>query len=278
MKNIPDFQKWRADGKPITMVTCYDAATAKILNQTSVDSLLIGDSCAMVVHGHDSTVHATVEMLATHTAAVRRGAPDKVIVADLPFLSFRKGVESAMDAVDQLMKAGANAVKLERRKGNIQLIEHIVESGVPVMGHLGLTPQSVNEFGGFRMQAKSEEAARALLEDAKMLQQAGCFSIVLECIPADVAAAVTRELSIPTIGIGCGPEVSGQVLVINDLLGMDAHFQPRFARKYADLSDTIGVAVERYFSDVQSKAFPSNGEYSSGKTRSKAGQSFAPAS
>lgn len=261
MKSIPDFQKWKADGKPITMVTCYDAATAKLLNATSVDCLLIGDSCAMVVHGFDSTVHATVDMIATHTAAVRRGAPDKVIVADLPFLSNRKGIDVAMDAVDRLMKAGANAVKLERRKGNIQLVEHIVDSGVPVMGHLGLTPQSVNEFGGFKMQAKSDAAARALIEDAKMLEQAGCFSIVLECIPADVAARVTEALAVPTIGIGCGPDVGGQVLVINDLLGMDASFQPRFARKYDSLSDRIAEAVNHYCTDVVEKAFPAVGEY-----------------
>lgn len=261
MKTIPDFQKRKADGKPITMVTCYDAASAKLLNATDVDCLLIGDSCAMVVHGFDSTVHATVEMIATHTAAVRRGAPNKVIVADLPFLSNRKGIDVAMDAVDQLMKAGANAVKLERRKGNIQLIEHIVDSGVPVMGHLGLTPQSVNEFGGFKMQAKTDATAQALIEDAKMLEQAGCFSIVLECIPADVAARVTDALEVPTIGIGCGPEVGGQVLVINDLLGMDASFQPRFARKYDVLSDRITEAVNHYCADVNDRTFPAVGEY-----------------
>ncbi|MBK1877283.1 3-methyl-2-oxobutanoate hydroxymethyltransferase [Pelagicoccus mobilis] len=263
MKTIPDFQKWKADGKPITMVTCYDAATAKIVNATSVDSILIGDSCAMVVHGFDSTVHATVEMIAAHTAAVRRGAPDKVIVADLPFLSNRKGIDHAIESVDVLMKAGANAVKLERRKGNIQLIEHIVDSGVPVMGHLGLTPQSVNEFGGFKMQGKSSAAARALIEDAQMLEQAGCFSVVLECIPGDVAAQVTESINIPTIGIGCGPDVSGQVLVINDLLGMDATFQPRFARKYENLSERIASAVDRYCADVESVAFPAEGEYTS---------------
>ncbi len=267
MKNIPDFQVWKADGRPITMVTCYDAATAKILEATSVDSILVGDSCAMVVHGFDSTVHATVEMIATHVAAVRRGAPNKVIVADLPFLANRKGTDFAIDAVDRLMKAGANAVKLERRKGNLQLIEHIVESGVPVMGHLGLTPQSVNEFGGFRMQAKGDEAARILVEDARMLEQAGCFSVVLECVPGSVAAGVTAALRIPTIGIGCGPEVSGQVLVVNDLLGMDGAFQPRFARRYAKLNETIANAVEAYCADVRTKDFPGPGEYSAGKAR-----------
>lgn len=270
MKKIPDFQRWKMDGRQITMVTCYDAATAKILNGTSVDSILVGDSCAMVVHGFDSTVHATVEMMAAHTAAVRRGAPDKVVVADLPFLSYRRGTEAAMEAVDRLMKAGANAVKLERRKGNVQLIEHIVESGVPVMGHLGLTPQAVNEFGGFKMQAKDSDTARALIDDARMLQQAGCFSVVLECIPADVARDATAALAIPTIGIGCGPDVSGQVLVINDLLGMDASFRPKFARKYADLSASIEAAVESYCSDVRYRAFPAAGEFTPGKLASGA--------
>jgi len=267
MKTVPDFQRWKAAGRPITMLTCYDAATAKILNETDIDCLLVGDSCAMVVHGFDSTVHATVDMMAAHTAAARRGAPDKVIVADLPFLSNRKGADAAMDAVDRLVKAGANAVKLERRKGNLQLVEHIVESGVPVMGHLGLTPQSVNEFGGFRMQAKTEVAARALLEDARMLEQAGCFSLVLECIPAELARQVSDELSVPTIGIGSGPATDGQVLVINDLLGMDAQFQPRFARRYDNFSERIGIAVESYCGDTRAKDFPGLEEYRASAAR-----------
>lgn len=261
MKSIPDFQSRKAAGEPITMVTCYDAATAKIIEGTSVDSILIGDSCAMVAHGFDSTVHATVEMMAMHTAAVRRGASSKVIVSDMPFLSNRMGLEIGMRAAGDLVKAGANAVKLERSKGNLELIEHLVGSGVPVMGHLGLTPQSVNAFGGYRMQAKSEEAANALLEDARALQTAGCFSIVLECVPARVANRVTEALDIPTIGIGCGPGTSGQVLVINDLLGMDAGFCPSFARRYAKLSEAIGEAVESYCRDTRSGVFPAAGEF-----------------
>ena len=243
------------------MVTCYDAATAKILNESSVDSILVGDSCSMVVHGYPSTLHASVEMMVAHTAAVRRGSPDKMIVADMPFLSFRKGIEIAMDAVGELARAGADAVKLERAEGNLELIRHIVDSGVPVMGHLGLTPQSVNEFGGFKLQAKDDASARQLLKEAKELARAGCFSIVLECIPAHVAEEVTRELAIPTIGIGCGPHTSGQVLVVNDLLGMDAGFQPKFARKYADLSQAILDAVDGYVRDTVSGAFPASSEY-----------------
>ena len=179
MKTIPDFYKRKAAGEPITMVTCYDAATAKILNETSVDSILVGDSCAMVVHGFDSTIHATVEMMEAHTAAVRRGAPNKVIIGDMPFLSYRDGIEASTKAVAKLMRAGANALKVERCRGNIELITRLVEGGVPVMGHLGMTPQSVNEFGGFKIQARNGDAAQVLLDEALELEESGCFSIVL---------------------------------------------------------------------------------------------------
>ena len=261
MKTIPDFQKRKAAGQPITMATCYDAATAKILNGTSVDSILVGDSCAMVVHGFDSTVHATVDMLATHTASVRRGAPDKVIVADMPFLSYRKGLVESTEAAAKLMRAGANAIKIERCRGNLELIQSLVEAGVPVMGHLGLTPQAVNEFGGFKIQAKTDQAAETLIREAKELELAGCFSIVLECVPAHVAEETTKALKIPTIGIGCGPSTSGQVLVINDLLGMDSDFHPKFARRYANLSVVIADSVEAYCEDTRSRSFPAKGEY-----------------
>ncbi len=261
MKTIPDFQKRKAAGEAITMVTCYDAATAKILNGTSVDSILVGDSCAMVVHGFDSTVHATVDMLAMHTEAVRRGAPDKVIVADMPFLSYRKGLIESTESAARLMRAGANAVKIERCRGNLELIQSLVEAGVPVMGHLGLTPQAVNEFGGFKVQAKTDKAAETLVREAKELELAGCFSIVLECVPAEVAKRATEALAIPTIGIGCGPDTSGQVLVINDLLGMDSDFHPKFARRYANLSVVIADSVEAYSDDVRSGSFPAKGEY-----------------
>ncbi len=263
MRSIPDFQRRKADGTPITMVTCYDAATAKILNETSVDALLVGDSCAMVVHGFDSTVHATIEMIETHTSATRRGAPGKVVIADMPFLSYRGSLEESTRAVANLMRAGANAVKVERCKGNIDLISRLVDAGVPVMGHLGMTPQSVNEFGGFKMQAKDERAAQILLDEALELEEAGCFSVVLECIPGNVAENVTDALAIPTIGIGSGPSTSGQVLVINDLLGLDPAFQPPFARRYMDSDEMITRAVEGYCGDVQEKAYPGEGEYRS---------------
>lgn len=261
MKTIPDFFKRKAAGKAITMVTCYDAATAKILNETSVDALLVGDSCAMVVHGFDSTIHATVEMMETHTGAVRRGAPSKVIVADMPFLSYRLGIEASTNAVAKLMRAGANAVKVERCRGNAELITQLVDAGVPVMGHLGMTPQSVNEFGGFKMQARDDSGAQTLLDEALELEEAGCFSIVLECIPGEVAERVTDSLAIPTIGIGSGPATSGQVLVVNDLLGLDPDFQPSFARRYMDADQMITRAVEGYCEDVRDGMYPAEGEY-----------------
>jgi|TARA_B110000495_G_C22959376_1_gene562302 3-methyl-2-oxobutanoate hydroxymethyltransferase len=261
MKTVPDFQKWKVARTPITMVTCYDAATSKILNETSVDALLVGDSCAMVVHGYDSTIHATVEMMVTHTAATRRGAPDKVIVADMPFLSYRGSIDASTQAVSELMRAGANAVKVERSKGNCELISRLVEAGIPVMGHLGLTPQSIHEFGGFKMQARSDDAAQILMEEALELEEAGCFSIVLECIPGHVAESVTDALAIPTIGIGCGPGTSGQVLVINDLLGLDSSFQPPFARRYMDADQMIVRSIEGYCEDVRELEYPGEGEY-----------------
>jgi 3-methyl-2-oxobutanoate hydroxymethyltransferase len=261
MKTIPEFQKWKAAGKAITMVTCYDAATAKILNETSVDALLVGDSCAMVVHGYDSTIHATVDMMVAHTAATRRGAPDKVIVADMPFLSYRGDLGEATESVKKLMRAGANAIKIERCKGNAEFIARLVDAGVPVMGHLGMTPQSIHEFGGFKIQARNEAAAQALQDEALELEEAGCFSIVLECIPGSVAERVTDTLEIPTVGIGCGPATSGQVLVINDLLGLDSSFQPPFARRYMDADQMIARSVEGYCEDVREREYPGEGEY-----------------
>jgi len=260
MKSIPDFLKRKAVGEPIVMLTCYDAATARVLEKTSVDALLVGDSCAMVVHGFESTVHATAEMMLLHVAATRRGAPSKLIVADLPFLSHRRGLEAAVEASGALMRAGANAVKLEGARGNLEIVRHLVDSGIPVMGHLGLTPQSVNAFGGYRMQARDEDAARQLVVDARELERSGCFAVVLECVPGRVAEEATAELTIPTIGIGCGPSTSGQVLVINDILGTSG-FQPRFARRYANLDEAVAEAAEAYVADARARRFPGEGEY-----------------
>ena len=208
--NVLDFGKRKTAHQPISMVTCYDYWSARVLNATEIDTLLVGDSLAMVMHGFDSTVHATVEMMALHVRAVRRGAPDKFVVGDMPFLSVRKGQDHAMDAVGELMQAGSNAVKIEGEAGQLDLMAHIVESGVPVMGHLGLTPQSVEAFGGHKVQGRNEGQAGEILESARRLEEAGCFALVLECIPSELGRLVSREIGIPTIGIGAGPHTDGQ--------------------------------------------------------------------
>lgn len=262
MMNILDFQAMKSADQKITLVTCYDFWSAKIIAKSDVDCILVGDSAAMVMHGHDTTLPATVETIALHTKAVAKGAGKKFIIADMPFLSYRKGLAESMQAVQTLMQSGgAHAIKLEGGVGNYALIEHIVESGVPVMGHLGLTPQSVHQLGGFRAQAKTEHAAMWLLEQAKALQQAGCFAIVLECVPSAVAKNVTEQLTIPTIGIGAGPHTSGQVLVLQDLLGVDEDVNFTFVKKYLDGFNLIKDALNRYNSEVKTMEFPLEKEH-----------------
>lgn len=255
--NVLDFAARKSSPQKISMVTCYDFWSAQLLNRTEVDTLLVGDSLAMVMHGFDSTVHADVDLMALHVRAVARGAPDKFIVGDMPFLSVRKGLAHAMDAVQALMQAGASAVKIEGEAGQAELIAHIVESGVPVMGHLGLTPQAVHGFGGHRVQGREDGAARALAESARRLADAGCFAVVLECVPAVVARCVTESIGIPTIGIGAGRHTDGQVLVLQDLLGMNPDFKPKFLRHYADGFTTVSEAVNRFHEDIQAGCFPS---------------------
>lgn len=254
--NILDFKTRKRNRHPISMLTCYDFAFARLLNQSDVDVLLIGDSVAMVQHGFPSTLHADVQMMATHTAAVRRGAPDKFIVADMPFLSVRKGLEHAMNAVGSLMQAGANAVKIEGEAGQLDLMQHIVESGVPVMGHLGLTPQSVESLGGHRVQGRSEGAAAEMIDSAKRLEETGCFAIVLECVPRILGRGISDALQIPVIGIGAGDGVDGQVLVLQDMLGMNEAFKPRFLRHYADTQASVKSAANQFHSDVRGRVFP----------------------
>jgi len=254
--NVLDFKARKAAHDKISMVTCYDHWSAQILNDCEVDTLLVGDSLAMVMHGHDSTVHADVDLMALHVKAVARGAPDKFIVGDMPFLAARKGLVGTMDAVQALMQAGANAVKLEGERGQVDLVAHIVDSGVPVMGHLGLTPQSVHGLGGHKVQARDDAAAAQLLEAAKNLSEAGCFALVLECVPTDVARTITRAIDIPTIGIGAGPHTDGQVLVLHDMLGMNPQFKPKFLRHYADGYGMISEAVNLFHRDTNRGCFP----------------------
>jgi 3-methyl-2-oxobutanoate hydroxymethyltransferase len=258
--NVLDFPERKKNHQRIVMVTCYDATSASILQQSEVDMLLVGDSAAMVMHGHETTLPISVADIAMHVRAVRQGAPGKFIVADLPFLACRKGLQPAMEAVEALMKAGAQAVKIEGIAGQQELLRHITDSGVPVMGHLGLTPQSVHQLGGFRVQGRGDAARERLLSDARACQQAGCFALVLECVPDDLAAEVTRTLAIPTIGIGAGQATDGQVLVMHDLLGLGAGPAPRFVRSYLDGRGLFIDAFNRFARDVREGSYPGAAE------------------
>lgn len=260
MKAVQEFARFKAEGRKISLVTAYDAWSARIVASSNVDAILVGDSAAMVIHGHQTTHGATIGLMALHTRAVARAAGGKFLIADLPFLSYRKGLPTAMKAVGALVTSGAQAVKLEGVNGHEDVIRHIVGSGVPVMGHLGLTPQSVNQFGGFRVQGRNVRDAEELRRQAHALEELGCFSIVLECIPATVAAHITSELTVPTIGIGAGVCTDGQVLVLQDLLGLDSRHTPRFVRRYADGERLLTGALNEYDRDVKSAQFPAPGE------------------
>jgi 3-methyl-2-oxobutanoate hydroxymethyltransferase len=242
------------------MVTCYDYTFARVLSESAVDALLVGDSVAMVVHGHPNTLSASVALMRMHTEAVARGIEaaggNKFLVADMPFLSYRKGVPAALDAAQELMSAGAKALKLEGVDGHEDVIERLVDSGIPVMGHLGLQPQSVHAYGGFRVQGRTASAAAEMARQARALEELGAFALVLECIPAAVAGEITDSLHIPTIGIGAGPGCDGQILVLQDLLGMNLDFHPRFARQFAQGSRDILDALANYDRAVKAGSFP----------------------
>lgn len=257
---VQDFAAKKQRGERISMVTCYDAWSAKLITRTDIDCVLVGDSLAMVVYGHDTTLPVDIDTMAAHTAAVRRGAPDKFIVGDMPFLSYRCGQDLAVENAGKLMQAGANAVKLEGASGNLGMITHLVESGIPVMGHLGLTPQSVHQLGGMRVQGRGNGAAEKLKQQAVELQQAGCFAIVLEVVPAAVAAAVTQALEVPTIGIGAGVQTDGQVLVLHDLLGFNTDFKPKFLRTWMDGADGVHGALQSFHREVREGTFPGEQE------------------
>ncbi|MDC0534848.1 3-methyl-2-oxobutanoate hydroxymethyltransferase [Francisellaceae bacterium] len=255
---VTDFKKFKVDNKKITFITCYDYSFAKIVSQTNVDCVLVGDSLAMTMHGHDDTTLADIDMMSLHTSAVKKGlaGTKKFIVADMPFLSNRGSQDKLIEATLKLIQAGAQAVKIEGVEGNIEHIQHLVHSGVPVMGHIGLTPQFVNIFGGYKVQGKSLKDADILFEQAQKLQEAGCFSIVLECIPSDVAERISSALDIPTIGIGAGENTDGQVLVLQDLLGMNSDFKPKFVKQYLDGFNLIQSAINTYCDEVETAQFP----------------------
>lgn len=258
--NILELKKQKTHGRKLSMVTCYDAWSAKILAETSLDMILVGDSSAMVMHGFEDTIPATIDMIATHVAAVRRGAPKKFIVGDMPFLSFRGDLSANLENVRKLLQAGAHAVKLEGFDGNGEFVKHLTESGVPVMGHLGLTPQFVNAFGGFKVQGREQEQRKKIMAEARGLEDAGAFAVVLECVPGDLAAEITSTLKIPTIGIGAGAGCDGQVLVLQDMLGMNAGFKPKFLRQYLNGFELVRGALERFHEDVVAGKFPATGE------------------
>jgi 3-methyl-2-oxobutanoate hydroxymethyltransferase len=256
VRSVRDFAQFKAARRKLSIVTAYDAWSAHLVARSNVDAILVGDSAAMVMHGHPTTLTATVAEMAMHTRAVSRGAGGKFIVADLPFLSFRKGIPAAMRAVGRLVVAGAQAVKLEGVDGHEGVIRHIIESGVPVMGHIGLTPQSVHGLGGFRVQGRTETDAARLLRQAQTLEELGCFALVLECVPAELACRLSSTLAIPTIGIGAGAGTDGQVIVLQDLLGLGTGKTPRFVRRYLDGDSLITNALNAYDDDVKRSQFP----------------------
>jgi 3-methyl-2-oxobutanoate hydroxymethyltransferase len=253
-------RKVRDGAAPLVMVTAYDAPGARIASEAGADLILVGDSLAMVVLGYDDTLQVTVDDMAHHTAAVARAKPDSMIVGDLPWMSFHVSPEETVRNAATLVRAGAQSVKIEGGRKRLPMIERIIAAEIPVMGHIGLTPQSVHVMGGFKVQGKQAEQARKLVQAAKSLAHAGCFAIVLEGVPVKVAEMVTDAVDVPTIGIGAGPHCDGQVLVYHDLLGIEDRFVPKFVRRYADVKGVSVAAIEAYAADVRSGAFPSDDE------------------
>ena len=252
---ITDFYNYKKPGKKISMVTAYDYTMAGLAAESSVDCMLVGDSLAMVMHGHESTLAATVDLMALHTGAVARAVRNKLVVADMPFLSMRKGLGPAMLAVEKLARAGAQAVKAEGLEGHEKIIAHIIKSDMPVMGHLGLTPQSINKFGGYKAQGKDPASAERLLIQAQELERLGCFALVLECVPAALSERISAALKIPVIGIGAGQGTDGQVLVMQDMLGLYGE-PPSFVKKYMDGRRLVLRALNGFDGEVKKLVFP----------------------
>ena len=254
---VRDIRAFKERGERFPMLTAYDAGSARLLEEAGIPVLLVGDTLGMVVLGHDSTVPVTMEEMLHHTAAVRRGTSECFVVGDMPFMSYQTSLEEGMRNAGRFMKeAGANAVKMEGAGHNTELVARLTEAGIPVMGHLGLTPQSVHQLGGFRVQGRSDEQAHRIVQDAKDLAAAGAFALVLEAVPAHVAAEVTRKLAIPTIGIGAGPACDGQVLVWHDFLGITDGKKPKFVKRYASLGDEIKRAAAEFAAEVASGSYP----------------------
>ena len=256
-KSILDIKKKKQKHEKISMLTCYDYTMAKIIDGAQIDILLVGDSASNVFSGNTDTLPISLEEIIYHAKAVVKGSSQALVVVDMPFGSYQVSEEKTIESAIRIMKeAGANAIKLEGGAEYASVIKKLVGIGIPVMGHLGLTPQSVHQMGGYQVQAKEDAAATALIDDALALEAAGCFSLVVEKIPADLAGKLTSQLGIPTLGIGAGVQCDGQVLVVNDILGMNPSIKLKFAREYANLSITIEEAVKQYIQDVQAGTFP----------------------
>lgn len=258
MKNtVSTFKEQKANGDKITMLTAYDYSTAKLVDSSGINGILVGDSLGMVMLGYEDTLSVTMEDMIHHTAAVCRGAKNALVVGDMPFMSYQVSVEEAVRNAGRLMKEGrCHAVKLEGGAAVCPQIKAITQASIPVMAHIGLTPQSVNAFGGFKVQGKSEEAARKLIEEAKAVEEAGAFSIVLECVPAKLAELISKSVDIPTIGIGAGAGCDGQILVYQDMLGMFSDFTPKFVKKYAEIGEVMKEAFEKYIEETKNGSFP----------------------
>jgi 3-methyl-2-oxobutanoate hydroxymethyltransferase len=258
---IHTIRQMKARGEKIVMLTAYDATFARLLDEAGADVLLVGDSLGMVIQGHETTLPVTLDEIAYHCRAVARGARRAHVVGDMPFMSYQASIEQGVTNAGKLMKeGGCHSIKLEGGAVHAELIKRLVAAGIPVMGHIGLTPQSYHQLGGFKVQGRDPGGRERLLADARTLEDAGVYSIVLEAIPADVAADITSQVSVPTIGIGAGSSCDGQVLVSYDALGMDETFKPRFVRRYATLGATIKDAIGHYVADVRAGSFPSDAE------------------
>lgn len=261
MMTIPDIQKRKEQGKKITMLTSYDLPFAEIVDEAGIDMILVGDSLGVVVQGMENTLSVTMDEMIYHTSIVSRGVKNAVVIGDMPFMSYQTGIEDAIRNAGRFLQEGrAAGVKLEGRTAVLDRIEAFTRWDIPVMGHIGLTPQSIHKMGGFRVQGKDEGEAERLLSDAKRIEEAGAFSIILEGIPMRLAKDITQELSIPTIGIGAGPYCDGQVLVIYDMLGLFDRFVPKFVRRYADIKGESLKAIKRFKEDVEEGRFPAEEE------------------
>lgn len=261
MKTVNTFQRLKNNNEKITMLTAYDYSTAQVLEQAEIDGILVGDSLAMVALGYENTYNITIDEMLIFVKAVARGAKNSFIIGDMPFMSYNLSVAQGLENASKMIKAGASGVKLEGCNEHIlSLIKRCVESGIPVLGHLGFTPQLMNTIGGHKIQGKTSEKIEEILKSAKKLEEAGCFAVVLELMPEDSAKYITENLTIPTIGIGAGKYCSGQIVVTDDILGKFTDFAPKFVKKYANLHDMVLSAVEEYIVEVKNELFPSEKE------------------